>query len=95
MPPKPKPTPADDAVSAIADTPRAEAACSHYLKQPDGTFVTYGRGSVLTADQCSAEAWAFYLNDGRLVLTDRPAIRLDPEDGVYMPPVSPIHTQEA
>lgn len=74
--------------------PRAEAACSHYLKQEDGTFVTYGRDSVLTADQMSAEAWAGYLADGRLIPTDRPAVRLDPEDGYYMPPVSPIHSQE-
>ncbi len=96
MPPKIKPADAaSEALSAIADVARAEAACSHYLRQPDGTFVTYGRGSVLTADQFSAETWAGYLDDGRLVLTDRPAIRLDPEDGVYMPPVSPIHTQEA
>jgi hypothetical protein len=92
--PKPKPSeaPADVAEPQPA---RAEAACSHYLKQPDGTYVTYGRGSVLTADQMGAETWAGYLADGRLVLTDRPAIRLDPEDGAYMQPVSPIHEQEA
>ena len=73
---------------------RAEATCSHYLRQDDGTIVTYGRGSVLTADQMTPESWAGYLADGRLVLTDRAAVRLDPEDGCYMQPVSPIHSQE-
>jgi hypothetical protein len=94
MPPRTRSTdaPADDAAPEIA---RAEAMCSHYLRQDDGTFVTYGRGSVLTADQMPDYAWAGYLDDGRLVLTDRPAIRLDPEDGAYMHPISPIHTQEA
>ena len=42
----------------------------------------------------STVSWAGYLADGRLVLSDRPAVRLDPEDGCYMQPVSPIHSQE-
>lgn len=91
MPPRNRTT----APAEADDTqPRAEATCSHYLKQEDGTFVTYGAGSVLTADQMSPESWAGYLADGRLVLTSREPIRLDPKDGIYMQPVSPIHSQE-
>ena len=94
MPPKTKPPAGEPATPEAADVERAEATCSHYLKQDDGTFVTYGAGSVLTADQMAPDTWAGYLADGRLVLTDRPAVRLDPADGCYMAPVSPIHTEE-
>lgn len=93
--PRTRNTPAGEpAPPEAADAERAEATCSHYLKQDDETFVTYGAGSVLTADQFTPEAWAGYLVDGRLVLTDRPAIRLDPADGCYMAPVSPIHKED-
>lgn len=87
MPPKTKPDP-------LPAGQRARALVSHYLKQPDGTFITYGRGSVLSEDQMSPESWAGYLADGRLELVDLAPIRLDPDDGICMEPRNAAHLED-
>jgi hypothetical protein len=80
MPPRTKPE--------AADVARAECQVNVYIADPaGGPHITWGPGSVLEEGQISAVAWAALIEDGRLVLTDKPAGRVDPADGAQLAPV--------
>ena len=90
--PKPKPKPAADAAAPVG--PCYQATVSHYRRQEDGTLLTYGRGSVIPGSVFPPDELAFFLADGRLLPVDLAPVRLDPHDGIYGEPRSPLHAED-
>lgn len=70
-------------------TLRAECLVNFYLENPaGGSHTTWGPGSVLEEGQISPESWEGFLEDGRLILTEKPAGRVEPVDGAQLAPVT-------